>query len=187
MNADGACGAHAGSLRTAHCGAGPRAAHCNVMQLKGCGPIAIFTLVRTMAPMNALQVRLLSFALFAVFCATLTYWVVTLTTRAAPPLQAAAVRSPAAPEDAATLFGGQLTHDANRSIRLFGILALSQGASAIIGAGDEPPRAVPLGGAIAQGVKLDEVKARSIIVDRNGARSEIFLPANPAGPTIYVR
>jgi general secretion pathway protein C len=137
--------------------------------------------------MNAFQIRLLSFALFAVFCATLTYWLITLTTHQAPPLQAAAVSSPVAVEDAATLFGGQLTRDANRSIRLFGILALSQGAAAIVSAGDAPARAVSLGGAIMQGVKLDEVKARSVIVERNGARSEIYLPANSAGPTIYVR
>jgi general secretion pathway protein C len=140
-----------------------------------------------MAAMNALHVRLLSFALFAVFCATLAYWAITLTAHPAPPQQAAAVRSPVAVQDAATLFGGQLTRDANRSIKLFGILALGEGGAAIVGAGDAPPRAVALGGAIMQGVKLDEVKARSIVVDRNGARSEIFLPANPAGPTIYVR
>jgi general secretion pathway protein C len=140
-----------------------------------------------MAHMNALQIRLLSLALFAVFCATVTYWAITLTSHPAPPLQAASVRAPVAVEDAATIFGGQLTHDVNRSIKLFGILALGEGASAIVSAGDEPPRAVSLGSAIMQGVKLDEVKARSIIVERNGARSEIVLPANPIGPTIYVR
>ena len=32
-----------------------------------------------------------------------------------------------------------------------------------------------------------DVRARSIVIDRNGAHSEIFLPANAAGPTIYVR
>ena len=37
------------------------------------------------------------------------------------------------------------------------------------------------------GAKLAEVRARSIIIDRNGSRSEVFLPANPPGPTIYVR
>jgi len=32
-----------------------------------------------MRRMNALQIRLLSLALFAVFCATLPYWIITLT------------------------------------------------------------------------------------------------------------
>jgi len=136
--------------------------------------------------MNALQVRLLSLALFAVFCATLTYWVVTLTAHQPGPA-AAAARTPLSVEQAATLFGGQLTRSANQDIHLFGILALSQGAAAIISTGGEPPRAVSLGSAIMQGAKLYEVRPRSIIIDRNGAHSEIFLPANAPGPTIYMR
>jgi general secretion pathway protein C len=137
--------------------------------------------------MNTLQVRLLAFALFAVFCATLTYWIVTLTAHQAQPVQAAAVHAPVAVEDAATLFGGQLTHNANQDVKLFGILSLSHGAAAIISTGGEPPRAVSLGGLVMQGVKLAEVRPRSIVIDRNGAHSEIFLPANTPGPTIYVR
>jgi general secretion pathway protein C len=31
------------------------------------------------------------------------------------------------------------------------------------------------------------VRARSIIIDRKGSHSEVFLPANAPGPTIYVR
>jgi len=31
------------------------------------------------------------------------------------------------------------------------------------------------------------VRSRSIIIDRKGKRSEIFLPPNAPGPTIYVR
>jgi general secretion pathway protein C len=136
--------------------------------------------------MNALQIRLISLALFAVFCATLTYWVVTLTSRPAL-VPAAAVRAPVSTEQAATLFGGQLVRTANQDVHLFGILALSEGAAAIISTGGEPPHAVSLGNNIMQGMKLSEVRARSIIIDRNGARSEIFLPQNAPGPTIYVR
>jgi general secretion pathway protein C len=139
-----------------------------------------------MTRMNALQVRLLSLALFAVFCATLTYWVVTLTAHQPAPA-AAAARAPVSVEQAATLFGGQLTRSANQDVRLFGILALREGAAAIVSTGGEPPRAVSLGSAIMQGAKLSEVRARSIVIDRNGAHSEVFLPANAPGPTIYVR
>ena len=63
----------------------------------------------------------------------------------------------------------------------------SGGAAAIVSYGGEPARAVSLGGPLTQGVKLSEVRARSIIIDRNGVKSEMFLPQNPPGPTIYVR
>ncbi|WP_133649715.1 type II secretion system protein N [Paraburkholderia flava] len=136
--------------------------------------------------MNALQIRLISLALFGVLCATATYWVVTLTSHPAP-VPAAAVRAPASTEQAATLFGGQLTRTVNQDVHLFGILALREGAAAIVSTGGEPPHTVSLGSAIMQGAKLSEVRARSIVIDRNGAHSEVFLPANAPGPTIYVR
>ncbi|MEK6426578.1 MAG: hypothetical protein V4801_43985 [Burkholderia gladioli] len=136
--------------------------------------------------MNALSIRILSLALFAALCATATYWAITLSAHQAP-LPAAAARAPLRTEDAAALFGGQLTHNPVQDIHLFGILALRQGAAAIIGAGGEPARAISLGGAIMQGTKLAEVRTRSIVIDRNGAHTEIFLPANAPGATIYVR
>ncbi len=139
-----------------------------------------------MRAMNTLQIRLLSLALFAVFCATLTYWIVTLTARSAP-VPAAAVHAPVSVDQAATLFGGQLTRSVNQDVRLFGILALKQGAAAIVSVGGEPPKAISLGGPLTEGAKLAEVRARSIVIDRNGVHSEVFLPANAAGPTIYVR
>jgi general secretion pathway protein C len=137
--------------------------------------------------MNAIQIRLLSLALFAVFCATLTYWVITLITMSGAPLPAAAARAPVSTEQAATLFGGQLTRNVNQDIHLFGILALTEGSAAIVSVGGEPPHAVSLGSTLMQGTKLSEVRPRSIVIDRNGAHSEIFLPANTGGPTIYVR
>jgi len=137
--------------------------------------------------MNAIQVRLLSLALFAVFCATLTYWVITISTTSGAPLPAAAAHAPVSTEQAATLFGGQLARSVNQDVHLFGILALQQGAAAIVSVGGEPPHAVSLGSALMQGAKLAEVRPRSIIIDRNGAHSEVFLPANAPGPTIYVR
>ena len=139
------------------------------------------------ARMSAIPIRLLSLALFATFCATLTHWIVTLTSLSRGPLPVVAVRAPVSVEQAATLFGGLLQRGANQDVRLFGILALREGAAAIVSAGGEPPHAVSLGSTIMQGGKLYEVRPRSIIIDRNGARFEVFLPANAAGPTIYVR
>jgi general secretion pathway protein C len=137
--------------------------------------------------MNTLQIRLLSFALFAVFCATLTYWIVVLTAHPPPPPQAAAVTPSVSVDDAAALFGGRLTHEANRNIKLVGILALREGAAAIVGVGDEPARAIALGSKITDGTTLAEVHARSIVIDLNGVRSEVQLAPNAGGPTIYVR
>jgi general secretion pathway protein C len=106
------------------------------------------------ARMNAIPIRLLSLALFAAFCATLTYWIVTLTSLSGGQLPVAAVRAPVSVEPVATLFGGQLQRSANQDVRLFGILALREGAAAIVSAGGEPPHAVSLGSTIMQGAKL---------------------------------
>jgi general secretion pathway protein C len=138
--------------------------------------------------MNALQIRLISLAALALFCVTVTYWVVTLTSRQTAPLPAAAATRTPSVEQAATIFGGQLERQANSDVHLFGILALRNGAAAIVSYGGEPAKAVSLGGPLGQGVKLSEVRAKSIVIERKGgAKSEIFLPAMPVGPTIYVR
>jgi general secretion pathway protein C len=136
--------------------------------------------------MNAFQTRLLSLIALAIFCATLTWWIVTLTAHQIAPAAAAAQRAPSV-DQAATLFGGQMPRRENQDVRLFGILSLSQGAAAIVSYGGEPARAVSLGGPLTKGLTLKEVRPRSIIIDRNGTRSEVFLPANAPGPTIYVR
>ena len=136
--------------------------------------------------MNALSIRILSLALFAALCATATYWVVTLSAHEAS-VPAAAVHAPIRTEEAAALFGGQLTKATAQDIHLFGILALQHGAAAIVSSGDAGPHAVALGGEIVNGATLAEVRARSIIVDRHGARAEIFLPAATGTPSIYVR
>jgi general secretion pathway protein C len=137
--------------------------------------------------MNALQTRLLSLAALALFCVTLTYWIVRLTSRQTAPLPAAAAMRTPSVEQAATIFGGQLQRQVNQDVHLFGILALSHGAAAIVSYGGEPARAISLGGPLAEGVRISEVRARSIIIDRNGVKSEVFLPQNAPGPTIYVR
>lgn len=137
--------------------------------------------------MNVLQTRLLTLAALALFCVTMTYWVVTLTTRDSTPSPAAAATRAPSVEQAATIFGGRLERQANSDVHLFGILALTGGAAAIVSYGGEPAKAVSLGGPLTQGVKLSEVRARSIIIDRNGVKSEVFLPQNPPGPTVWVR
>ncbi|KAG0162707.1 hypothetical protein DFQ28_003773 [Apophysomyces sp. BC1034] len=136
-----------------------------------------------------LAVRLASLVLFAVLCASLTYWVVTLGSRDTALLPAAAPgRLPVTVDAAQTLFGSHTEDTRAADIHLSGILALAGGAAAIVSYSAEPARAVSLNGLIAQGVKLVAVRQRSIVVERNGGRSEIFLPPNAQDqPTIYVR
>src|SRR5215469_6973002 len=100
--------------------------------------------------MSPLQIRLLSLAAFAVFCATATWWGITLATNHAAPVQAAAARAPVSLDQAGTLFGGRLERNPVQDIHLFGILSLAQGAAAIVSVGGEPPRAISLGGPIDQ-------------------------------------
>jgi general secretion pathway protein C len=138
------------------------------------------------ARMNRLQFRLVSLALFALLCATLTYWVITLTQHPAAPSQAAAAQVEPSAGDAAQLFGSQPTHATQ--IQLIGVLGLSdhEGA-AIVSYNGEPPHAVALGQGVGGGSTLSEIRSRSIVIDRNGAKTEIAMPANGAGPTIWVR
>jgi general secretion pathway protein C len=136
---------------------------------------------------NAIQTRLLSLLALAVFVATLTWWIVTLTSHQSVPLPAAAAGRAPSVEQAASIFGGQMQRQANQDVHLVGILQLTHGAAAIVSYGGAPAKAISLGGPLAEGVTIREVRARSIIIDRKGARSEVFLPPNPPGPTIYVR
>ena len=137
--------------------------------------------------MNPIPLRLLSLAAFAVFCATAAWWGIELATHRAAPVNAAAAHVPLSVDQASVLFGGKPAQKSAENIQLSGILALSQGAAAIVSVDGGPPKAVALGGLVGENGKLAEVRARSIVIDRHGAHSEIFLPAAGPGPTIYVR
>ena len=137
--------------------------------------------------MNPLQLRLLSVTAFAVFCATATWWGIDLATHRPTTVDAAAAHVPLSVDEAGTLFGGKPAQKTAENIQLSGILALAQGAAAIISVDGAPPKAVSLGGPVGENGKLAEVRARSIVIDRHGAHAEIFLPAAGSGPTIYVR
>jgi len=131
--------------------------------------------------MNRLSLSLVSLAALAIFCATLTYWIVTLASPAPLPIDAAAVRPSPSMTAAAQLFGGDHTQDTR--IRLAGVLDLGagRGAAAIISLDGAVARAVGVGQAIGNNIKLAEVRARSVIVDRDGVRSEITLSDPTAG------
>lgn len=88
--------------------------------------------------------------------------------------------APPAPFDVAAsaqLFGAK-PDNGRDAIQLLGVLAFdARRAAAIVSIGGDASRVVSLGAAIGEAAKLAEVRARSIVVDRNGLRREIALPA----------
>jgi len=137
---------------------------------------------------SSLASSLVSLALFGVLCATLTYWVVTLRTQSqVAPDAVLAAHTPPSVDDAALLFGGQQDNHAH-DIHLLGVLNLGSRVAAILSVGDDPVRAVGLDQQIGTAGTLAEVRARSIVIDHHGARSEVFMPAAaPGAATIYMR
>ncbi|WP_419689692.1 type II secretion system protein N [Burkholderia theae] len=98
----------------------------------------------------------------------------------APDAPAPARTAPPAPFDvtaSAQLFGAK-PDDGRDAIQLLGVLAFdARRAAAIVSVGGEAARVVRIGSAIGEATKLAEVRARSIVVDRNGLQREIALPA----------
>jgi len=98
----------------------------------------------------------------------------------APDAPAPVQPAPPAPFDVtagAQLFGAK-PDDSRNTIQLLGVLAFdARRAAAIVSIGGEASRVVRIGSAIGEAAKLAEVRARSIVVDRNGLQREIALPA----------
>ncbi|HIH2748733.1 general secretion pathway protein GspC [Burkholderia aenigmatica] len=98
----------------------------------------------------------------------------------APDAPAPAQPAPPAPFDVtagAQLFGAK-PDDSRNTIQLLGVLAFdARRAAAIVSVGGEAARVVRIGSVIGEAAKLAEVRARSIVVDRNGLQREIALPA----------
>lgn len=142
--------------------------------------------------------RVASLALFAVLCATVTYWAVTVQgARRSVPDAVMAGSEAASVDQAGDLFGS--SEHVNHEVRLLGVLALGgRAAAAILSVGDGTPHAVALGGSIggsvagtsgnsaADATKLVEVRARSVVIEHNGVRSEVFLPTG-SDASIYLR
>ena len=133
--------------------------------------------------MNAQQSsRLLSLVLFAALCALLTHWVLTLSSlrSLSVPREARVAQTDALETGAAvTLFGGG-PQNGPRDVQVMGVVAdLTDGSgAAIVSVDGGPPQAVRAGKSLSSNLKLVEIKARSVVIERNGARQEIPLPAN---------
>ncbi|AKM03605.1 general secretion pathway protein GspC [Burkholderia pyrrocinia] len=105
-------------------------------------------------------------------------WAVrSLTVSDAPAPSPAASPAPLDVTASAQLFGAK-PDNGRDAIQLLGVLAFdARRAAAIVSIGGEASRVVSLGAAIGEAAKLAEVRARSIVVERNGVQREIGLPA----------
>lgn len=121
------------------------------------------------------------------FIGVVCWWAWTF--RAAPSV-ALVHPAPPVPIDAsagATLFGAQPDSGAHNQVQLLGILAFDpRHAAAIVSVGGDPARVVPLNGRLNDSTTLSEVRAHSIILERDGIQHEITLPA-ATNPDAYVR
>lgn len=132
--------------------------------------------------MNRLSFSIVSLAALGLFCATLTYWVIKLATPLPIPANAASVPAPVSLGAAAGLFGDDRAQDTR--LRLSGILSLGtgRGAAAIISVDNGAAQAIAVGNHVDNDITLSEVRANSVVVERNGTRSEVSLPAPVVGP-----
>lgn len=136
--------------------------------------------------MNARQSsRLLSLVLFAALCALLTHWVLTLSSLRAlsAPREARVAQTDALETGAAvTLFGGG-PQNGPRDVQVIGVVAdlADGGGAAIVSVDGGAPQAVRAGKSLSSNLKLVEIKARSVVIERNGTRQEIPLPASAVG------
>ncbi|MDB0568155.1 type II secretion system protein N [Ralstonia solanacearum] len=126
--------------------------------------------------------RLLSLVLFAALCALLTHWVLTLSSLRSlgAPREARVAQTEALETGAAvTLFGGG-PQNGPRDVQVAGVVAdLADGSgAAIVSIDGGPPQAIRAGKALSPSLKLVEIKARSVVIERNGVRQEIALPAS---------
>lgn len=124
-------------------------------------------------------VRLVSLALFAILCAVTTYWVILLLGRGQVVTVAAEPYTPPESRAAAELFGGKPGTSARQEFKVVGILSLGpgQGAAAILTAADGPAHTWSAGQKLDGDTKVAEIRERSVVLERSGIRTEIFIPA----------
>ncbi|KUZ45128.1 type II secretion system protein N [Burkholderia territorii] len=136
-------------------------------------PLALLRTVASRADLVPLAATLAAAgALVAV-----SLWAAHVLTVADTPVAAPAPPVPIDVTAGARLFGAKADNGRD-AIQLLGVLAFdARRAAAIVSVGGDGSRVVSLGAAIGEAAKLAEVRARSIVVDRNGLQREVALPA----------
>ena len=130
---------------------------------------------------------LASAASIAVFVVVLAWWAWIFHSPALITPGRAVLPTPLDTAAGSTLFGAQPERGQHDQVQLLGILAFDpHHAAAIISVGGDAARVVRLSGSIADSTTLSEVRAHSIVIERNGIRHEIALPA-AQDPSAFVR
>jgi general secretion pathway protein C len=145
------------------------------------------TMLRSSLPSLRHPNVLASAASIVLFVAVLAWWAWIFH---APALAASGHVPQQAPLDTSaggTLFGAQPERGSHDQVQLLGILAFDpRHAAAIVSVGSDPARVVHVSGSIADSTTLSEVRAHSIVIERNGIRHEISLP-EAQDPSAFVR
>ncbi|KLU24868.1 general secretion pathway protein GspC [Caballeronia mineralivorans PML1(12)] len=128
-----------------------------------------------------------SVAAIALFAAVLAWWAWIFLAPAPAALARPAPQTSIDASAGATLFGAQPDHGKHDAVQLLGILSFDpHHAAAVVSVGDEAAHVVRINGQVADATTLSEVRAHSIVVERNGVQREITLPA-VQNPSAFVR
>ncbi len=129
----------------------------------------------------------LSLLLFLALCASLAYWLLQWLAPAPRPVAAppAAQRSVPPLTEAYALFGGNPERSAP-GVQLRGIIRSGRAADsvAIIAIEGKSPRALRRNAEVVPGMKLTEVRAKTVIVSDQGTERELVLPPFAALPAM---
>jgi general secretion pathway protein C len=130
---------------------------------------------------------LASIASIALFIVVLALWAWAFHTPAAAALGHPASQPALDTSTGGTLFGAQPDRGQHDQVQLLGILTFDpQHGAAIVSVGGNDARVVRVNGSIAESTTLSEVRAHSIIIERNGIQHEIALPV-AQNPSAFVR
>ncbi len=126
--------------------------------------------------------RVATLLLFVALCALATRWVLTFSAMDTIPVpKTARVAQTEVVETGAiaTLFGGS-PQAGVRDVQLLGVIADPVGGgAAVVSIDNGPPRALRAGAALSPQIRLVEIRDRAVVIERDGARQTIALPARP--------
>lgn len=126
--------------------------------------------------------RVATLLLFVALCALAARWVLTFRAMDTIPVpKTARVAQTEAVETGAiaTLFGGS-PQAGVRDVQLLGVIADPVGGgAAVVSIDNGPPRALRAGAELSPQIRLVEIRDRAVVIERDGARQTIALPARP--------
>ncbi len=125
---------------------------------------------------------LLHLVMLALVCAIAAYWVIRIMTpppASAPPPQLGAVLRQAEPVLAARMFGLLQAAPVQlaTNVQALGVFAAGKDSAAVLAVDGKPARVYLLNQEIASGAKLVEVRKDAVIIEQNGVRRGVSLPA----------